>query len=415
MNPVSRRNFLKAIGAGAGAAFASKALPIGNALAQGAKQRATVVIYATGGLNAFFPSAHAFRNKFFSVTDSNIVDLGGGLQVDKSFYDALSQGNQQADQFLKAHFASVAVRHGSSNHEVAQQLTWAGGGKMYPLALAAAMGGTASIKAALVGGARGAPPPGSSFGGVSLQTIGDVKPIVSSVQGVATDPTELSKGPAAKAILGSQSMSSALIGENPGSLGTLKSAQQALIETLQKPAVSFALDQIPQAYGLSTTAVSFENFASTMAAAELMIRTGTSVVLAVHADKNGWDTHGDTSGARQRAMMAKVAPSVGKFIQRMMIDPATSSKYDVTIAFLGDFARSGASKSDHAQMTSGAIIGPRVKTGISGMVQLTTGADPGVAVAAGTPAYEGLWSYLAALSGVAANPFGANPHGTVIL
>lgn len=56
MNPVSRRNFLKAIGAGAGAAFVFKALPIGNALAQGAKQRATVVIYVMGGLNAFFPN-----------------------------------------------------------------------------------------------------------------------------------------------------------------------------------------------------------------------------------------------------------------------------------------------------------------------------------------------------------------------
>jgi hypothetical protein len=70
---------------------------------------------------------------------------------------------------------------------------------------------------------------------------------------------------------------------------------------------------------------------------------------------------------------------------------------------MGDFARS-LPGSDHQPNMSVTVFGKHVAVGTTGKTDANVGLSPS------TPGMKGLWSYLAAVSGVAANPFGANPH-----
>jgi hypothetical protein len=73
-----------------------------------------------------------------------------------------------------------------------------------------------------------------------------------------------------------------------------------------------------------------------MAAAELMIRSGTNFVFA---QDNGWDTHGDTSGNNVRNMVTqRIAPGLRTFLTRMV--EGAAAERNVVVASFGDFHRS---------------------------------------------------------------------------
>ena len=90
-----------------------------------------------------------------------------------------------------------------------------------------------------------------------------------------------------------------------------------------------------------------------------------------------------------------------------MIDPAQNPSQNVSLIIIGDFARS-LPGSDHQPNLSVAVFGKNVARGTTGKVAAN------VSLPSGTPGVTGMWSYLAAASKVATNPFGANPHGLVL-
>lgn len=139
-----------------------------------------------------------------------------------------------------------------------------------------------------------------------------------------------------------------------------------------------------------------------MAAAELMITSGTNVALAMDG---GWDTHGDRSGSTVRTMMTqRILPGLRTFISRMVNAP----NRNVVVAIMGDFARS-LPGSDHASALSATVIGKYVRVGTTGRM------NDRVQLPAGAPSAPGLWSFLAKVLQAPAQPFGANPHQSLVL
>jgi hypothetical protein len=267
--------------------------------------------------------------------------------------------------------------------------------------LAAALGGSAAIKAVQLG-SRAVPGPKPAEGGVSLQTITDMKSTIAALGG-ASDPTIPDRNIAMAGITAAQAMSTATIAKSPVMLNQAKDGYQAGIDTLSKPVQMFNYTAMAQAYGMAATATAVSNFTSQIAAAELMITAGANVAVAVDG---GWDTHGDTNGTNVRNMMnTRILPPLKVFINRMMNQP----NQNVVVAIFGDFARSRTG-SDHASALTGTVIGKYVKVGTTGKMSNT------VQLAAGTPSVPGFWAYLSTvLKTPGGSPFGANPHTTIAL
>jgi hypothetical protein len=146
---LSRRSLLQGVSAAAGLAVGSRIAGrrwLEMAAADGGEKSALVVIYCRGGYNALFGSADSFLAKgSFGVGSGNIEDLGGGLVV-----DAPTFGTMPA--FAKQHMASIGIGGLSTDHVFQAQRNWTDGSRAYPLMLANAMGGEASIKCAAIGG-----------------------------------------------------------------------------------------------------------------------------------------------------------------------------------------------------------------------------------------------------------------------
>ena len=141
-----------------------------------------------------------------------------------------------------------------------------------------------------------------------------------------------------------------------------------------------------------------------MAAAELMVRTGTSLVFA---QDSGWDSHGDSSGASVRSMFQqRIAPGLRTFLGRM-VDGAAAQQRNVIVAIFGDFHRS-LPGSDHQANGAALVVGKTLKNATTGKT------DAKVSLAPGTPGIDGLWQLLAAAAKVKASPFGPNPHASLL-
>src|SRR6185295_6396522 len=158
--------------------------------------------------------------------------------------------------------------------------------------------------------------------------------------GGANDPTIPDRTIGANSIVASQKMSGVQMGTSPGMLTQLNEGYNAGIATLRKPVQVFDYNAMATAYGMGT-ATAVTDFKSQIACAELMITAGANVVVA---NDGGWDSHGDRTAASVRNMMnTRILPALKTFITRMMNRP----DFNVTIAILGDFARS-VEGSDHA-------------------------------------------------------------------
>jgi hypothetical protein len=140
-----------------------------------------------------------------------------------------------------------------------------------------------------------------------------------------------------------------------------------------------------------------------LAAAELMIRAGTNVVTL---SDTGWDTHGDANGTTVRNKMNGILPAIKRFLLRMRSESELAAM-NISVIIHGDFARDLPS-GDHAPALSALVIGSNVKVGTTGKV------SDRVTLPNGTGASKEMWSYLAAISKVTANPFGENPHALVL-
>ncbi|MBK7859488.1 MAG: DUF1501 domain-containing protein [Archangiaceae bacterium] len=398
--PFSRRQLIHGAGAAAGFAAASRltgsGLFTGVANAQvAAEKSAVLVIYLNGGYNSVFPSADSYRAAgTFGITGDNTMKaLANGLVVDAATFGTLPQ-------YALDHMASVGVRHGITAHGAAQNANFGDGSRSYALRLASAMGGDAAIKA-VQSGNRATPGPKAAESGVSLQTITDMKATIAALGG-ANDATIPDRAIGANSITAAKAMSGRLMAQSPGMLTQLNEGYQAGIATLQKPVQMFDYNAMATAYGMATTATAVTDFKSQIACAELMITAGANVVIA---NDGGWDTHGDRTAANVRNMMnTRILPPLKVFINRMMNRP----DFNVSVAILGDFARS-LPGSDHASAMTATVIGKYVKPGTTGKMAAN------VQLAAGTPSCVGLWQYLSAVSKTASMPLGANPHPSILL
>ncbi len=364
-------------------------------------ERATVVlVFMGGGYNAIFSGADAFvPSGLYGCTASNVLDVGGGVTVDKSTLGTLSAS-------VLTHMCTVGVAHGISAHD-AGTLAMFNGKKSYALQLADAIGGPAAIRCALLG----PQPPGvhSPVNGVSLTRIPDVSGALAAVGASASDPALPSRAVIAAGLRASQGMSKVSLARHPTSLRTMSEGFSVITSALDQPPQALDWAEIAAAYGLKPSDTVIGDFSSQMAGAELMVRAGADVILVQHQGHNpcsdgGFDTHGDGDGSCSRAMVGQlVLPGLKPFLERMLALPG----HNVVTALCAEFARSGA-HGDHAGGLSASVFGKYVKLGTTGRPIIDPYAQYTLPV--GTPGISGFWAFLAAAAKAKAEPFGANPH-----
>jgi hypothetical protein len=394
----SRRGFLKAMGAGAGAMVGTRIAGdglIGTARAATPEPTAVVVVYFDGGINAIFTGADAFTGQTFGVTANNVTNMGG-VVVDNTLASVIPAG-------IRNRVASVGIRHGISDHGNAQRSLFRMGNASAPLMLADAIGGTGAIKAAVVGGnslPNGVQP--APVNGVSLQPINDMRATIEAVAGAANQAANVAdRAGAAKGVAAAQVMSKGAMVKHATSLASIDQGLTAAVATLNKPVQPFNVNEFNTAYGLQGTGIG-GNFRAKMAAAELMVRSGTNFVIA---QDGGWDTHGDTTGNNVRNQMTReIAPGLGVFLQRMV--EGAAGERNVIVAIFGDFHRS-LPGSDHQANLSALVIGKTLKNATTGKTDARVGLPPN------TPSVAGLWQMLSAASKVDTSPFGANTHNVL--
>lgn len=393
----SRRRFLKGLTVAAGSALGTRLGGpsfLGEAHAA-AEPTSVVLLYLNGGFNAIFNSAQDLQGSF-GVTAGNYTALGGGLSIDNTLANSMSA-------FTKNHMAAIGVRHGLAAHPAARRAMWSQGSDNAGLILANAMGGTASFKAAVAGGTLIAEAPQGAVAGTSFQAIKDLQKTVDALGGGTPKVRVPDRAIALKGVEASQAMSHDQLASNATSLASMKDAYGAAISTLKQPPQSFDLPALRAAYGLAPTVNTVASFASQMAAAELMITSGTNVVTVFEGRPFSWDTHGDTDGTVVRNKMTAILGPLNTFLSRMVED----STRNVVVCIFAEFARS-LPGSDHQPSLTATVIGKYVKVGSTGRV------NNKVALPAGTPTVNGLWAYLAAAAKTSAPAFGANPHPLIL-
>jgi uncharacterized protein (DUF1501 family) len=396
---LSRRSLIQ--GAAAGAASAALLGP-GRALAQvtTVEKPAVLMIFLRGGYNALFGSADSFvATNTFNITSSNITDLGNGLVVDGPTFGA------KLPAIATQHMSTIGIHHGLTSHDPAQVADFSDGTRSYPLMLANALGGTAPIKAAVLGSAT-PQGPAPTEGGISLQQITDLGSTIQALQGGAVDPQIPARAPSVAAITAARAMSATALQMNTASLKSAQDAYDTSLQVLQSTAAQFSYPTLAAAYGVSATSTGVSSFKMQMVAAEVMTLAGANVMIAVN---DGWDTHGDTSGSTVRNKMnSEILPGLTTFLSRML----TASGRNVVVSIHGDFARS-LPGSDHAGSLSGTVWGKYVKVGTTGHVTVPNNAS-GPNLPSGSPAVPQFFSYLAAVAKSPTNPFGTNPHALVL-
>jgi hypothetical protein len=409
MSKISRRGFLKGAAVGTGLAMGTRlggASWLGQARA-GVEEPAVVVIHFLGGYTGIFGSSASFLTPVaganFSVTSSSFTNFGGpsspggGVTMDNVVASTLSP-------FARQHIAQIGVSNMLALHQAAQPQLYTMGAQSAPLLLAEAMGGTAAIKAALIGqGASFGNGPTTPVNGTSLQKIRDMASTISALGGGATPPSVPDRARAATALAAAQGMSSHGLTANPVSEASLAQGYPTVVSTLQAPVQAFSLPDFQSAYGLGT-ATAISGFASKMAGAELMVRSGSNVVL-IFDGSVGWDTHSNPSGNVERnGMAADIVKPLNTFLNRMLDVPGRN----VVVALVGDFARV-LPNSGHAKALSATVFGKYVVNGTTGAL-----ANNGDTLRTPGPGVSGLWSYLAAAAHVpTVQAFGPNPHGLV--
>ncbi len=394
---LARRSLLKAGAALAGAL----ATPFGRrAEADPGDKPTVVIVFMNGGYNAIFSAADAFvPSGLYGCTADNVLDVGGGVVVDKSALGTLSSA-------VLSQMCTLGVAHGISAHD-AGQLALFNGAQSYALQLADAIGGTAAIRCALLG----AQPPGvhAPVNGVSLTRIPDVSGALAAVGASATNPELPTRDLTAASLEAAQRMSKPSLLRHPTALRSMGEGFSVITRALQQPPQALDWSEIAAAYGLSASDTAIKGFPSQMAGAELMVHAGADVIVVHHQGSNPcsdghFDTHGDSDGSCSRAMVQQlVMPGLKPFLERMQ---ALSGRNVVT-ALCAEFARSGA-HGDHAGGLSATVFGKRVKQGTTGRPLIDAYAQYSLPM--GTPGIPAFWAFLAAAAGAGPQPFGANPH-----
>jgi hypothetical protein len=306
------------------------------------------VLWLNGGPAGLFNSAGSFlRSGAFGVTEGNVRDLGGDLLVDRESLGALPEP-------VLARMASVNFRHGVVRpHEHARAAVLEADGRSRLLRMAAAL--PATVRRCAVVNDLGFP------AGVN-----------------AAPPAE--DGIALERVIES--------------------------DTVARRVGASRWSEIRSAYGVGDRST-LSDSASTFAAVEGLVASGTGVVFAQpaytgRADRQ-FDTHEDDSGTAARAVMAPITPLLATFLARSLALP----KRNVVTLLAGEFSRT-VPQSDHEPGGTATLVGPYVRTGTAGP-QNPDGSPP-----ADAPPPDAVWAYAAAALHIGGVPFGRNPHPTLI-
>jgi hypothetical protein len=392
MSNFSRRSLFKATAGLAGAAALSKVSP---AFAQSVPDKTTLVmIHLDGGYNALFGSADSFLGAgTFGTSGSTVKMLGNNLAVDAPTFGTMPQ-------IALDHMASVGVDHGLTAHESAQTSMWTMNNRSYALMLANALGGDSPIKAANIGSQMiyGDHP---AEGTVSLQGITDMRATIVALGGDVGDPSVPKRTIATSAMASANVMSASRLLRSPHNLQSVGDGYTTGVDALKKNALVLDYNELTSAYGVSNTTTGVTNFTTQMVAAELMVLAGANVVAMLDG---GWDTHGDTDGMQVRNQMnSRILPPLNTFLNRMLNLPG----HNVVVSIIGDFSRS-LPGSDHQGNLTATVIGKNVRQGTTGHV------DSNVGLPGGSPGITEYWAYLAAVCQCPSQPFGVNPHTSLI-
>lgn len=371
------------------------------ARAQAAEKGAVVVIFFAGSYNAIFSAADAYvPNGHFQVTADNVLDVGGGVVVDKG---TLGQLPAEA----RAKLCTVGVAHGYSDHVGGpRQMFIDARAKSYPLQLAAALGGTAAFRCVHFG--QRLPGDHPAIDGVSMIGVPDLAmPIALSASGASGAGPK--RGSMAAAFRRIATTSQPMFEKNPASLRGTYEGLHTLIGALERPPPTGVVwSDVAQAYGLSPTATGAQTFAAQLAGAELMIRAGANVVTI---QSMSWDHHGDWTGTRDRMAM-EIIPALSTFLARTL----AMEGFNVVTALTGEFARTGArvvgQESGHANGLSASVFGKYVAQGTTGRPAVSS--QGGYALPMGTPGTKEFWGFLSAAAKSPAQPFGANAHPSLL-
>jgi hypothetical protein len=343
---LTRRSVLLGLGA------TTLALPLSRrALAAPARETAALaIVYLNGGPSGLFNSAGSFlRSGAFGVSHDNVRDLGNGLIVDAASIGALPAP-------ALARMASINFRHGYDRHDFARAALLQSGSRSNLLLLTQAFPDPAPIRCAVV------------------NTLG-------LPDGVDRDPPR------------------------EAGIGLGRVAELDQIGVVGAPPGTAA--EVRAAYGVAATGNTIGDAATSLCAAELLIRGGSSVVFtqpmfAGRPDRQ-LDTHHDATGAEARRLFATIQAPLHRFVDRMLALP----NKNVVIAIFGEFSRT-VGAADHEPGGTATVIGKYVKTGTAAP-QLDNGAPPHDA-----PPPAALWSYLASTLKLEDHPFGANPHPELV-
>ncbi|HET9036124.1 MAG TPA: hypothetical protein VFN45_07960 [Myxococcaceae bacterium] len=315
---------------------------------------ALVVLYLNGGPAGLFNSAGSFvAQRAFGVTRDNVRPVGNGLVVDAATLGTLPPA-------ALGHMAAINFRHGLYTHDLSRAALLQTGSRSNLLLLSGAMTSPAPIRCAVVNnlglpaGVDRSPP---AENGVVLERVLSLQTIP-----VLTDPAQ----------------------------------------------ASLDLGQLMVAYGVDPWVTSISDAKTTLLAAELLVRGGTSVVFAqpafVGRPDRQFDTHSDAEGVKARDIMSSIIGEVRTFVARAQEIPGRN----VVVALMGEFSRT-VGESDHAPGGTTTVIGRHVKTGSAGP-QTAGGLPPPT-----SPPPAGLWAYLATVLQLKEHPFGVNPHPELVV
>jgi hypothetical protein len=403
-NGTSRRDFFKRAAIAAGALGVSR-IPGVNLLgkaeaAPGAEPPAIFIFNMIGGYNALFGSADSFvASGAFGCTATNTMKIGtSNLVVDKRTLGTLSASTLNK-------MASIGVNHGITSHPTARANLILDGATSRLIKMSVALGGTAAVRCATMGGLM---PVGThkAMNGVSLQQVRDLSTTIAALGG-ATGGSAPDRALAADGISASESMSKEKLDVNPSSGKSLIEGYPAASSQLRQATVAFDYAEMATAYGLTagtggTFSTNVNSTTMQIMGAELMIRAGANMVIANQA---GWDSHGDNNGneVRNKILGDGTMAALKAFTDRTL---AMTNRNVITV-IMGDFSRSLPGSNHQANMTA-TVIGKYVKLGTTGRVT----ADVGLP--SGSPKIDELWAYLGAVAGASGSPFGANPHNLVL-
>lgn len=392
---LSRRTVFQA-GLGAAGALVAR-----GGRAEAGERSTVVIVNLTGGLHSLFGQADCFVSRnAFGCTGSNTRDVGNGVVVDAATFGTLEDSTLQR-------MCNVGVFHGISAHDLAQKhLLFDTRGRSYPLLLANAMSSDAPVACADLG--TWLPGHHDAIGSASVQKLTDAGGVLAALG--AQPPGEFvpARATALAGLRGAVRLSSPTLAANQRSLVSLTNGLTSVVRALAAPPAQIDWNEISQTYGFGAGTTLITGFASQFAAAELLIRAGTSVILINGRGPTctlGWDTHSDLDGTCARdGMNQLLLPSLRTFLRRSL----DLDGHNVVTALVGDFTRT--LDTGHAGTLVANVWGKHVRQGTSGNF-LITGAYNTYAPRNGVrTGAQQLWALIAAAAGVTTSPFGANPH-----